>query len=425
MSTAAPATSSRPSTSATDSPRSITCVRPRSRGLRERSGRSRKDATAGEAMSSRSLSPRRRLRRRFPSCFRCSPRRSPTFPPAAAALSSPASTTTVAEPASEETAASIGCTRVTLSALATPCASALCPLVYSTTVVAWDPAESVHRGRLRVAALLQIVRQAVGEAVGVRCRSAPRPPCSRDSPPRCFRPGVSSSSACGPLLSWSRCATPPPAFDEPWPLDLPPPCRLSRARSPRSQRSPRRRSASSRGRASGAPCARSSRPPGPSAARATRRSGAPPAGPPRRCLQGRRPRRRFAADPGGRADARWRDSAAALQRLARRGDRRGRRRGPAGGWRRRARCRGRRPGHTRGRSGSRGGGSARSRRFFEHGGVNYIRHRQVRVWKDRPSATTRSGGGSTLTMQLARGFFLSPEKKFHAQGGRDHDYLPA
>ncbi len=49
------------------------------------------------------------------------------------------------------------------------------------------------------------------------------------------------------------------------------------------------------------------------------------------------------------------------------------------------------------------------RRFFEHGGVNYYRMAEA-ILTDLRSGR-RSQGGSTLTMQLARGFFLSPEKK--------------
>ena len=49
------------------------------------------------------------------------------------------------------------------------------------------------------------------------------------------------------------------------------------------------------------------------------------------------------------------------------------------------------------------------RRFFEHGGVNYFRLMQAIV---RDVATgQKQQGGSTLTMQLARGFFLTPEKR--------------
>jgi penicillin-binding protein 1B len=48
------------------------------------------------------------------------------------------------------------------------------------------------------------------------------------------------------------------------------------------------------------------------------------------------------------------------------------------------------------------------RRFFTHGGINYLRFMQA-AWTDlregRPSQ-----GASTLTMQIARGFFLTPEK---------------
>ena len=49
------------------------------------------------------------------------------------------------------------------------------------------------------------------------------------------------------------------------------------------------------------------------------------------------------------------------------------------------------------------------RRFFEHSGVNYWRLLEAGV---RDLATgQKQQGGSTLTMQLARGFFLSPEKR--------------
>ncbi len=50
------------------------------------------------------------------------------------------------------------------------------------------------------------------------------------------------------------------------------------------------------------------------------------------------------------------------------------------------------------------------RRFFQHGGVNYFRLMEAAVVDVREG---RHGqGGSTLTMQLSRGFFLSPEKTF-------------
>jgi penicillin-binding protein 1B len=49
------------------------------------------------------------------------------------------------------------------------------------------------------------------------------------------------------------------------------------------------------------------------------------------------------------------------------------------------------------------------RRFFEHSGVNYGRLVEA-VWRDVVSGQKQQGG-STLTMQLARGFFLSPEKR--------------
>ncbi len=50
------------------------------------------------------------------------------------------------------------------------------------------------------------------------------------------------------------------------------------------------------------------------------------------------------------------------------------------------------------------------RRFFEHGGVNYLRTAKC-AWQDLLSRQ-KECGGSTITQQLARGFFLSPEKKY-------------
>ena len=49
------------------------------------------------------------------------------------------------------------------------------------------------------------------------------------------------------------------------------------------------------------------------------------------------------------------------------------------------------------------------RRFFEHSGVNYWRLVEAGV-RDVTTGQKQQGG-STLTMQLARGFFLSPEKR--------------
>src|SRR5438309_3721034 len=54
--------------------------------------------------------------------------------------------------------------------------------------------------------------------------------------------------------------------------------------------------------------------------------------------------------------------------------------------------------------------SIEDRRFFHHNGVNYWRLLQA-GWIDLRVGGNRQGG-STLTMQVARGFFLSPEKKF-------------
>jgi len=48
------------------------------------------------------------------------------------------------------------------------------------------------------------------------------------------------------------------------------------------------------------------------------------------------------------------------------------------------------------------------RRFFEHSGVNFVRTAEA-VWGDVVHQR-REQGGSTLTQQLARGFFLTPEK---------------
>jgi penicillin-binding protein 1B len=49
------------------------------------------------------------------------------------------------------------------------------------------------------------------------------------------------------------------------------------------------------------------------------------------------------------------------------------------------------------------------RRFFEHSGVNYWRLVEA-VYRDVTTGQKQQGG-STLTIQLARGFFLSPEKR--------------
>jgi penicillin-binding protein 1B len=50
------------------------------------------------------------------------------------------------------------------------------------------------------------------------------------------------------------------------------------------------------------------------------------------------------------------------------------------------------------------------RRFFEHSGVNFVRIGKCAVEDILSQHLTC--GGSTLTQQLARGFFLSPDKKF-------------
>ncbi len=50
------------------------------------------------------------------------------------------------------------------------------------------------------------------------------------------------------------------------------------------------------------------------------------------------------------------------------------------------------------------------RRFFEHSGINYVRTFECAV--QDILAHHKSCGGSTLTQQLARGFFLSPKKTY-------------
>jgi len=50
------------------------------------------------------------------------------------------------------------------------------------------------------------------------------------------------------------------------------------------------------------------------------------------------------------------------------------------------------------------------RRFFQHGGVNYVRLLEA-AWIDF-THQRHEQGGSTLTMQLSRAFFLTPEKTF-------------
>jgi penicillin-binding protein 1B len=50
------------------------------------------------------------------------------------------------------------------------------------------------------------------------------------------------------------------------------------------------------------------------------------------------------------------------------------------------------------------------RRFFQHGGVNYWRLAQAALVDLRAGGRGKQGG-STITMQLSRGFFLTPEKR--------------
>jgi penicillin-binding protein 1B len=54
--------------------------------------------------------------------------------------------------------------------------------------------------------------------------------------------------------------------------------------------------------------------------------------------------------------------------------------------------------------------SIEDRRFFQHGGVNFLRLAEA-AWIDF-TRQRHQQGGSTITMQLSRAFFLSPEKTF-------------
>jgi penicillin-binding protein 1B len=54
--------------------------------------------------------------------------------------------------------------------------------------------------------------------------------------------------------------------------------------------------------------------------------------------------------------------------------------------------------------------SIEDRRFFEHKGVNYLRLAKAAFNDLRSGQNLHGGGGSTITMQFAKGFFLSDEK---------------
>ena len=56
------------------------------------------------------------------------------------------------------------------------------------------------------------------------------------------------------------------------------------------------------------------------------------------------------------------------------------------------------------------------RRFFEHGGVDYCR--LLGAMLQRSDTGQKQQGGSTLTMQLARGFFLTPDEASSARSSR-------
>ena len=53
--------------------------------------------------------------------------------------------------------------------------------------------------------------------------------------------------------------------------------------------------------------------------------------------------------------------------------------------------------------------SIEDRRFFEHSGINYLRFLQA-AWVDLREGGAKRQGGSTITMQVSRMFFLTPEK---------------
>jgi penicillin-binding protein 1B len=56
--------------------------------------------------------------------------------------------------------------------------------------------------------------------------------------------------------------------------------------------------------------------------------------------------------------------------------------------------------------------SIEDRRYFEHGGVDYYAI-VAWAWHDLRGDRRYSGGASTITMQLAKEFFLTPERTFH------------
>jgi len=56
--------------------------------------------------------------------------------------------------------------------------------------------------------------------------------------------------------------------------------------------------------------------------------------------------------------------------------------------------------------------SIEDRRYFQHGGVDYY-SMVVWAWHDLRGDRRYAGGASTLTMQLAKEFFLTPERTFH------------
>src|SRR5438132_13909921 len=53
------------------------------------------------------------------------------------------------------------------------------------------------------------------------------------------------------------------------------------------------------------------------------------------------------------------------------------------------------------------------RRFFQHGGVNFIRLAEA-TWVDL-THQRHEQGGSTITMQLSRAFFLTPKQTYNGK----------
>jgi len=66
--------------------------------------------------------------------------------------------------------------------------------------------------------------------------------------------------------------------------------------------------------------------------------------------------------------------------------------------------------------------SAEDKRFFEHGGFDFIRIVGA-AWADVRHTSQHYQGASTITMQVARTFFLSTERNWRRKTGRSHDFI--